>query len=195
MRNKEIKDLTFAAILMAMTVLLSLPYLLLPIGAVVITIAHIPVLVGAVLLGKKYGALLGAVMGLASMAIAIFVLGGNAPFTNPVLSVLPRVFFGWIIFIVYQRFTKWFKNRPLAIGLTMGVSTLIHSVVVLTIMYFVAKTGFYFTASENPITINEKILPFIIGILGTNSILEIAVAVLVGTPIILVMDKVINKED
>lgn len=195
MRHKQIKDLVFAAILIALTILLSLPYLVIPVGTVAITLAHITVLVGAILLGKNYGATLGAVMGIASMVIASLMLGVNAPFTNPLLSVVPRIFFGWITYYIYSFFNKKIDHRPLAIGLTMIVSTLIHSLVVLTIMYFVVNTGFYFTASENPMSINGNIVPFVIAVLGSNAILEILLAVAIGTPIVLVMDKVIANEE
>lgn len=201
MRNKEIRDLVFAAILMALTILFSLLYLFQVSSFAAFTVAHIPVLVGAILLGKKYGALLGAVFGLTSMVFAIFTLGLNAPFTNPLLSVLPRVVFGFIIFYVYKFFEKLVKNRPLAVGLTMGVSTFLHSFMVIPLLYLFVKWGFFFNANEfflilenEGITLyNSAILPFFIAIFVANSIIEIFVAVLVGTPIILVMDNVMNK--
>lgn len=195
-KHNEIRDLVFAAILIALTVLLSLPYLVIPTGSgAAFTVAHIPVLIGSVILGKKYGALLGAVMGISSLVIASFFLGPNAPFTNPLVSVLPRVFFGWVTYIVYSFFQKLIKIRHVAVGISLGVSTLIHSLVVLPLLYWVAKTGFYFTALENPATLNQNILPFIYTILVANGIFEIIAAIVVGTPIILVMDQVMSNNE
>lgn len=189
MRNNEIKKIAFSAILMALVVLFSLFYFFqLPVFAVV-TIAHIPVLVGAIILGPKHGAALGFVFGLTSLVIASFVMGNNAPFTNPLLSILPRVFFGWVTYYVYVGFKNLIKERYTSIVLTMIISTLIHSLVVLPILYFVTETGFFFTAKENPLTTNTDLLTFIITILGANSVLEIVVAAIVGPAIILVLDK------
>lgn len=195
MRNKQIKDLVFAASLMAMIVLFSLLYFFQVVGFAAFTIAHIPVLVGAVILGPKYGAALGAVMGLTSMIIAFFALGPNAPFTNPLLAVLPRILFGWIIYFIYVFIDKKIKNRYVSVAITFGISTLIHTLLVLPILYLVANTGFYFTASENPLSITDNLLPFIIGVLGANGVIEIVVAILAGTPIVLVMDKVIKVDE
>lgn len=193
-RNKEIRDLVFGAILMAMVILFSLLYFYQVIGFAAFTVAHVPVLIGAIMLGKKYGAFLGFIFGLVSLIFAFSSGGTNAPFNNPLLSVVPRVFFGWIIYYIYIFFTKYIKKRIIAVGLTMAISTLIHSLIVLPILYIVAKNGFYFYASENPITINQNVIPFIIGILGSNAIIEIVIAVCVGTPIVLVMDNLINKQ-
>lgn len=192
-RNLEIRDLVFGAILMAMIVLFSLLYVLGVSGFAAFTIAHVPVLIGAMVLGKKYGALLGAIFGLASFVLAFFTLAQNAPFTNPLLSVLPRIFFGWIIGYVYDFFHKLVKNRSVAIGITMGVSTLIHTLIVVPLLYLVVKTGFYFTASENPMTINLNLFPFIFAVFTSNAIVEIIIAIVVGTPTILVLDKLMNK--
>lgn len=195
MRNKQIRDMVFSAILMTMTVLFSLLYFFQVVGFAAFTIAHIPVLIGAVILGPRYGAALGAVFGLTSMVIAFFSLGPNAPFTNPLLSVLPRVLFGWLIYYIYIFIKKYFKNRYLSVALTFGISTLFHTLLVLPLLYVVANNGFYFTASENPLTITGNLLPFIIAVLAANGIIEILIAVLVGTPIILVMDKVVKNNE
>lgn len=195
MRNKQIKDLVFAASLMAMIVLFSLLYFFQVVGFAAFTIAHIPVLIGAVILGPKYGTALGAVFGITSMVIALFALGPNAPFTNPLLSVLPRMIFGWAIYYIYIFTNKIVKNRYASVAITFTVSTLFHSLLVLPILFVVANTGFYFTASENPLSVTGGLLPFIIAVLGANGLIEILVAVLAGTPIVLVMDKIIKVEE
>jgi len=195
MRNKQIKDMVFAASLMAMIVLFSLLYFFQVVGFAAFTIAHIPVLIGAVILGPKYGTALGAVFGITSMIIAIFSLGPNAPFTNPLLSVLPRVIFGWAIYYIYMFIDRVVKNRYASVAITFAVSTLFHTLLVLPILYVVANTGFYFTASENPMSDLGGLLAFIITVLGANGVIEIIVAVLAGTPIVLVMDKLIKVEE
>lgn len=193
MRHLEIKNLVFASILAALTIILSLPYLVIPVNKVAFTLAHIPVLLGVVSLGKKYGVILGGVMGVTSMVLAFITLGDNAPFTNPLLSVLPRMLFGLVTFYLYQGFTKLFKKKEIAIPFTFAAGTLFHSIIVLTLLYIVSTTGFYFTASENPMTTNSNLIIFVVGIISAISVFEILAAVLVGTPTALVLLKLMDN--
>lgn len=189
MRNEEIKKMTFAAILMAMIVVFSLLYLI-PISiTAAITIAHIPVIIGAIKLGPKYGTALGFVFGLVSMIIASFELGPHAPFTNPLLSVLPRMFFGWVIYYVYLFFKNLIKKRSVSLVVTSIVSTFIHSFVVLVIYYFVVKYNFYFTASENPLYDGSSIVSFILGIFTINGLIEMVSAAVVAPAAVMVLDQ------
>lgn len=197
MRNKEIKDFVFASIIVAIIVLLTVTmWGFINLGGVVfITIIHIPVLIGAMVLGKKYGLLFGTVFGLSSMILASFLLGVNAPFTNPLLSVVPRMFFGFIIYPIYFMFQKLVKPRVLSATFTVIISTLIHSIIVTTLLYFVGTSGFFFTASENPWVSNNDFVVFFLGIFSVNSLIELIVAVLTVTPTVIVLEELINKDE
>ena len=66
MRNEQIKKITFTGIIIALIIILSFT----PLGyihfsflpGVSITIIHIPVLIGSIILGKKYGIVLGLIL-------------------------------------------------------------------------------------------------------------------------------------
>lgn len=201
MRNKEIRDLVFASIVIAIIVFLSVTmfgYIFYSEFAPPITILHIPVLVGAVVLGKRYGLILGATFGLFSMIMSFihptYYIVVNAPFTNPLLSVLPRAFFGFIIYPVYTLFNKITKNKTLATVLTMIISTLIHSLTVIPIYYYVIKNDFYFYASEyHSVFKDYTIVGLMLGIVSINGIIELIIAAVIGTPTVLVLDKLRNK--
>jgi len=77
-------------------------------GGISLTIMHIPAIIGAVLEGPIVGILIGLIFGVFSMIQAAVAPNGPSDtwFTNPLLSVLPRLFIGpvaWSVWIVLQR--------------------------------------------------------------------------------------------
>jgi len=73
-------------------------------GGVSLTIMHVPVIIGAILEGPVVGAGIGLIFGLFSMLQAAIAPSGPTDvwFTNPVLSVLPRLFIGPVAWLVYS---------------------------------------------------------------------------------------------
>ena len=179
-----------------MLVALNIGYI--PIGAIAyITILTIPVMVGAIFCEKwYYGLILGTVFGLSSMIYSFIIpgVGGvNAPFTNPLLSVLPRSLFGLIIFPVYKLFYKNIKVDYICIVMTVLVCQLFHSILVLATLYIVGSNGFFFYANDFPYLIDNNILMFVIAGFGLNGLIETIVACVVTTPIYLVLKKIFSK--
>jgi uncharacterized membrane protein len=74
-----------------------------------LTIMHVPVIIGAVLEGPVVGLVIGLIFGLFSLVQAAVAPTGPADvwFTNPLLSVLPRLFIGPISWVVYQGLKRW----------------------------------------------------------------------------------------
>ena len=67
----------------------------------------------------------------------------------------------------------------LAMGLSMALSTLAHSIMVVSLLYLFSFNSQVY-ADYFP---NTGIIAFLLAILGLNALLEIILAVLVGTPI------------
>lgn len=195
-RREATAKLAFAAIIsliiLAMIFIPSIGFI--PLNFVDITIIHIPVLVGAIILGRKYGLFFGVIFGLGSLikTFTLAELGGNAPFTNPLVSILPRIIFGYIIHPMFSLFAKK-TNRSVSVVLTMIFATFIHSIIVLPMYYIVAKTGFYFFASTSLLPTNTGLFKFIFGLLIGNSIFEIIAAGIIGTaatiPLLVIQDQ------
>ena len=97
------------------------------------TIIHIPVLIGAALLGKKFGIYLGIAFGVISN-IAAFIYS-SPMFFYPWVAILPRFIFGLLIFDVTQFFIKVTKNRLIGTGISFFILTLIHTLMVLVMMF------------------------------------------------------------
>lgn len=105
-----------------------------------LTLMNIPVIFGALYLGKSAGAILGAVFGLASMwkastAIAygdkVFspFLSGK-PLESIILSIITRLLFGLVAAILFDIFRKRGKLNRIAIGFISTISFGIHSILV-----------------------------------------------------------------
>ncbi|MCK5731660.1 MAG: ECF transporter S component [Tenericutes bacterium] len=98
-----------------------------------VTIVHIPVLIGAALLGRKAGIYLGLAFGvLANIAAFIYA---SPFFVYPWVAILPRFIFGLIIYDVLTFFVKMFKNKYVGVGVSFFILTLIHSLLVLTMLW------------------------------------------------------------
>ncbi len=78
-------------------------------GPVSATILHVPVIIGAVIEGPVVGLMVGLIFGVFSMIRA--AIAPNSPldpaFTNPLISVLPRLFIGPIAWLVWMGLKRW----------------------------------------------------------------------------------------
>lgn len=74
-----------------------------------LTIMHVPVIIGAVLEGPIVGAVIGLIFGLFSLIQAAVAPTGPADvwFTNPLLSILPRLFIGPAAWGIYLGLKRW----------------------------------------------------------------------------------------
>ena len=139
------------------------------------TIIHIPVLIGGTLLGRKMSIYLGLAFGVVSL-IAAFIYASPL-FVYPWVSVLPRLVFGLVIYDVMQFFQRLIKNKYLAFGIGFFVLTLIHTVLVLSMLW----TSF---AIYTEMGLLESFVPYILWLVTVlvpiSAAIEAALAGLVG---------------
>lgn len=78
-------------------------------GGISLTIMHVPVIIGAILEGPIVGSVIGLIFGLFSLIMA--VLAPTSPsdvwFTNPLLSIVPRLFIGPVAWLVWKALQNW----------------------------------------------------------------------------------------
>lgn len=105
--NKKLQDMVLASIFIALIIMMTIvPYTgYISYGPIEITTLHIVVILGAIILGPSYGTLLGGVWGLTCLARA-FTNPLFAPFTNPLVSVLPRILVGLFAGLIFKAFMK-----------------------------------------------------------------------------------------
>lgn len=110
MAQDRTRKIVVAGALSAMAILLGLTHWgFIPwFGGISLTIMAVPVIIGAILEGPIVGLGIGLIFGLFSMLqAAIAPTGpGDVVFTNPLISVLPRLFIGPISWLVWQGLKK-----------------------------------------------------------------------------------------
>ncbi|MBO6359681.1 ECF transporter S component [Enterococcus casseliflavus] len=131
--------LVIRAILTAIIILQTMvPFLgFIPIGITSLTIIHITVIVAAIVLGTKDGMFIGLVWGVFTM-IRAFTSPTTpldiAVFTNPIISVVPRVFVGLVAGLLFTIIYKKTKKVVAASIVAAIFGTITNTVLVLTLM-------------------------------------------------------------
>ncbi|MDY6065794.1 MAG: ECF transporter S component [Finegoldia sp.] len=110
MKKKEYdnKSIVTVALFAAVTFVLAIsPLGFIPIGFINATTMHIPVIIAAIYISPKMGALVGGIFGLISLVRSIFFPSIMTPFIiNPMVSVFPRIFIGLVAGYVYLFLSK-----------------------------------------------------------------------------------------
>lgn len=137
-KNKTYR-LVIRAILTAIIILQTMvPFLgFIPIGITSLTIIHITVIVAAIVLGTRDGMFIGLVWGIFTIIRAF--TSPTTPlditvFTNPIISVLPRVLVGLVAGILFTWLYRKTKKVVLASIVAAIFGTLTNTVLVLTLM-------------------------------------------------------------
>jgi len=175
-----------------------------PIGPLVATLSHIPVIVAAILLGPGAGAFMGLSFGLFSFLVWTFQLAGSpvaflfTPFhTTPdlphsiwsiVICFVPRILTGVIAGLIFLGLAKLGdrdKKKPVAMGIATFLGTLAHTSMVLGIAYLAFRA---LVAPQG-----EGFFLFAVGFVGWNALLEIAAALIVTLPVCLAVRTMLEK--
>ncbi len=140
MQNKTIRKVIITGALGAISVLFGFPPLgFIPwVSGASLTYMHIPVIIGAILEGPWVGLGIGIIFGVSSMIQAGVAprVPGDAIFTNPLLSVLPRLFIGPATWLVYRALKRW---QVPAIVTAAIAGSMTNTVLVLTVYGLITK--------------------------------------------------------
>jgi uncharacterized membrane protein len=84
-----------------------------------LTIMQVPVIIGAVLEGPLVGLIIGLFFGVFSLIQAAVAPTGPTDvwFTNPLLSILPRLFIGPMAWLIYRGMKRWKIPALIAAGI------------------------------------------------------------------------------
>lgn len=166
--------------------------LVIPGGLQIVTV-HITVILGAIILGTRDGAILGLVWGLLSLFRAYTSPASPLTillFTNPAIAIVPRVLVGVVAGLVFALFYHRTKvKRPIVLGITGVVGALINTafVLLLTTLFFQHDPNALFGAAKAGGS-NTNLLVFLLTVFGINSILEAIIAAIlvpvIGTPLL-----------
>ena len=143
--NSSTKTLVTLSLIIAIEIMLvitNLGFIMVP--PVSITILHIPVIVGAIIMGPKYGAILGGAFGVLSLLNATFrgvspvdlafspFLSGS-PISSIIMCIGCRVLLGFIAGLLYKLLSR--KNKTVAAIVSSFVATLIHTATVMACLW------------------------------------------------------------
>ena len=121
MAQQRTRKIVIAGILSAISIFLGLTRLgFIPwISGASLTIMQVPVIIGAVLEGPVVGGVIGLLFGIFSLIQAAVAPTGPADvwFTNPLLSIAPRVFIGPVAWLIYSGLKRWKIPALIAAGI------------------------------------------------------------------------------
>ncbi len=211
---KKIRRLTLHGMILAIIFVWGLTYGYIPALAAV-TLTHIPVLIGCLMLGDVRSATLyGTAFGITSLlrcfttpdvfGMVVLGTGGGFGFINIVyilaLLILPRVLaglFGCLSARLVAGFAK--KNKVLevvsyAVGAAIGTVT--NTVLFLGGFYLLAGQDLMAKAFEAGFIAEQSmsaLLTCLLGVAGTSGVLETVIAVVVCTPAVAVLRPMVKR--
>ena len=164
-----------------------------PLPVIKATTMHIPVILGAILLGPKAGAVLGAVFGfcsiwantttpgLLSFAFSPFMTTEGLPGVAKSLWIALgcRILFGWLAGIFWMIFHKILKKEYVSLPVTAAVATICHTLLVMGSIYFLLSQQY---ASAKNVALSS-VFGLIMGTVTASGIPEAIVAAVLVTVI------------
>ncbi len=198
MSNFKTKHFVLLALYVAIEIIIATtPLGSVPIGPVVATIAHLPVLIAAFTLPKNGGLIMGFVFGLLSFLVWTFMPPSPIAFLftpfhslanmpNSYLSLVvcfaPRMIFGFVADIIVAKA----KSYPVLV-VTSLVTSAIHS------LLFVLFAYLFFNEAISAIFGTTGLIAFLTLIIVPNGLAEIALAGFVIPPLALAINRIIKK--
>lgn len=198
MRNEKTKNIVTLSLLTAIEIIFAFTVLgSIPLGpGIVATLAHIPPIIAATLLGKKQGFYMGCVFGFLSLiywsfigvaspaAFAFTPLAQNGNFWSVVICLVPRMVYPVITALIYEALMKKSNGKKnLCASVSAALGTVIHSFLVFLLLYL------FFNSNE---TVGHNFLNVIIAWGGINALMEVIVAAVVSGALIPVLSRTKN---
>ncbi len=186
MRNSKLGYLTRLAVLIAIIVVLTLLNIgNIPIGPIVATIYHIPVIIGAVILGPTAGLILGGFWGILCFLLAFtgnttdvvaLAIIQQSPLLFFGIAFVPRLLMGGLAGFTAKGFAKLFpKRRYLGYAFTGAFSSLYNTIFYLGALYLFVRPLLASLYEINVTAVGAMVL----GVAATNGLVEAAICCLV----------------
>lgn len=187
-KKMDVRRMAQIALLVAiMIVLASTPLGYIPLPFMRATTLHIPVIVGACLLGPKVGALLGGLFGITSVVIATvqpnitsFVFTPFYSFSpefhgswmSLVVAIAPRILIGVVAGLVFQGLMKVVKSQALSLAVAGLAGAMTNTVGVMGLIYLLFGEQYALAGGKDP----ALLFGVILGVIGTNGVVEAIIA-------------------
>lgn len=176
----------FTAIIILQNFIPFLGYI--PLGVLNLTIIHVTVIIAALLLGPKDGAIVGGIWGTITFIRAfVWPTSPIAPivFVNPLISILPRILIGVVAGYAFIWAKKSFHSKIFAASLASVLGSLTNTFLVLGQIYL-----FYRGQSQVMYGLDTAaLMPYLLGLVLTNGIPEALIAAIVSPAVALPLAK------
>ncbi len=190
-QKKKLNRLVICAFFVALIVVMTFtPLGYIPVGpSYAITTIHIATILGACILGTKYGAFLGfAWGGFCIMKAFQEPIPANIPFQNPMISLVPRVIVGIVAGLVFYALSKTKLKKPISLAISAVAATLTNTVLVLTALTlfngFESITAGVETALDTIFTV----------LISVNGVIEIVAAVILVPSLYMATEKMLKDK-
>lgn len=186
--NSHVLYLTQIALLTAIMIVMAFtPLGYIPLPFMNATTMHIPVIIGACLLGPKTGAVLGGIFGLTSVVkatiqpnITSFVFTPFYSFSpqfhggvnSLIVAIVPRIFIGLIAGWGFLFLKKHTKNLSLSLFISGFLGSLTNTAGVMSLIYLLFKDQYAMAGGTSPSMLSGVIM----GVIGINGIPEALIA-------------------
>ncbi len=200
-KKKKTLELVQLALFIAIILIMAFtPFLgYIPLFVTRITILHIPVIIGSIIMGYKNGAILGFIFGLTSLinntinpTATSFVFSpfysigeAHGNLLSLIVCFVPRILVGVVPYFVYKLLSRKDRGSTVALVSSGIVGSLINTILVMGFIYLFFADSY---SLANNIS-STALYIFIIGIIGTNGIPEAIVSAIVTTAICKVLIK------
>lgn len=151
------------------------------------TTMHIPVIVGACLLGPKAGGVLGGLFGITSVVkatiqpnIMSFVFTPFYSFSpefsgnwmSLIVAILPRILIGVVAGLVFQGLVKLIRNQTVSLAVAGVLGAMTNTIGVMGLIYLLFGEQYAAAGGTDP----SLLLGVILGVVCTNGIVEAIIA-------------------
>ncbi len=198
------RSMVLTAVFAAIIVILAFtPFGYIPLGFMNATIIHVPVIIGAIILGPKYGGFLGGIFGLTSLwkntympnptsfvfspFIKVGEYGGNLG--SLIICMVPRILIGIVAYYVFRSFLKIWKGKSKAALAAAGAAgSLTNTLLVMNLIYlFFGKE--YGMAAKG---LTDGVYGVIIGIIFVQGVPEAVISAILTVAVTQALFKVMK---
>ena len=203
--ESKTKRLVLLAVFSAIIVVMAFTVGYIPLGFMNATIIHIPVIIGAILLGPLEGGILGFVFGLTSLInntvrpnITSFVFTPfysldprfSGSFKSILICFVPRILIGVIVAFLFRALMKTKLNKGVSLAVTGFVGSMVNTIFVMGGIYFLYGES-YAEAKGMGFSALFKV---IMGVVGVNGVPEAIVAAILTAAITAPVMKYLKKQ-
>lgn len=200
----DTKYMVTLAMLCALLVTMSMTGIgFIPLPVIKATTMHIPVIIGAIVLGPSGGAFLGAVFGICSIwtntsqpgvlsfAFSPFMTqeGFLGALKSLWIALGCRILFGYLAGWLWRAFRKLFKNNFISLPVTAALSTIAHTMLVMGSIYVLLAQQY---ASAKKVAYSA-VFGLIMGTVTASGIPEAIAAAILVTTICIALFKIVIK--